>query len=389
MSKKINVAFVRISHGTFAGASKMLLRLMSSLDDSIFTPKLISQRDDKLCIRARNYGINVSIVPYPGSLDQYDSQLLQWKNIPPASARLLQYNYNIKQQLDDVDIIWCQNSRVMVTLAPYIKLSDQAIIWNIGLGLKSSGMMSYIHSVCFRLSNRVFIESETQAKTIFSESVYKSYREKFEIFHKGIDTATTFNPKHTSPLLKRDNFLVGTAASITRRKGIEYLIEAMRDLSDIHQVDLVVAGEVPDNSQAYKSELEEQIDEYGLNDRVEFLGWIDDMPSYLCSLDIFVLTSLNEGVPGAVREALAMAVPVIATDVGGTSDVVIDQQTGYLIPPQNSELLRKRIEMLISDGELRSTLGKKGRKLIKEEFSIEQYKSNYQRLLQDLHSNHN
>ena len=376
------MAFVRVSHGTFAGASKMLLRLMTSLDDSVFVPKLISQYDDELCKRAKDRGIEVDVVPYRGALDSYNGTLFQLRNFFPASIRALQYNYEIAKHLKDIDILWCQNSRVVLTLAPHILRSHQPTIWNIGLGLESKRAMSYIHSICFSLVDRVFIESESQAKSIFSKDKYKNNRKRFKIFHKGIDLEK-FDPNNTEPLINQDDFLIGTAASITPRKGIEYLITAVGQLSEEYQVNLVIAGEV--GSPEYKRDLEKLINEYGLNRKVKFLGWIEDMPSYICSLDLFVLPSLNEGIPGAVREALAMEVPVIATDVGGTSDVVIDRQTGYLIPPKNTNVLKKYIEKMISNPDSREIFGENGRKLIENEFSVAQYTNDYEQFLHEMY----
>ncbi len=105
------------------------------------------------------------------------------------------------------------------------------------------------------------------------------------------------------------------------------------------------------------------------------------MPGYLNSLDVFVLPSLNEGIPGAVREALAMEVPVIATDVGGTSEAVVDGTTGYLVPVEDAEQIAWKVIQLLNDQSERRELGKQGRIHIIENFSIESYVRDYEKFL--------
>ena len=89
--------------------------------------------------------------------------------------------------------------------------------------------------------------------------------------------------------------------------------------------------------------LEARVTELGLEGRVEFLGWRSDLPALYQKMDLFVLTSINEGTPVSLIEAMAAGVPVVATSVGGVPDVIEDGVTGVLIPPRQPEAVASAI----------------------------------------------
>ena len=88
--------------------------------------------------------------------------------------------------------------------------------------------------------------------------------------------------------------------------------------------------------------------------------------------DIFILPSLREGLPTVVIEAMSYGLPVIATDVGGTSELLINGETGFLIKPSDVDSLIKKLSILIENELQRITMGKSGRKLVETKFSLKQ-----------------
>jgi len=106
---------------------------------------------------------------------------------------------------------------------------------------------------------------------------------------------------------------------------------------------------------------------------VVLAGWRQDMPFVLASMDVFVLTSLWEGLPVAVLEAMACGVPVVATDTGGIGDVVTDGISGYLVRPHNIEDMRTKVLGLLKDAVLRARLVRTAA----ERVSVEEFSSPY------------
>ncbi|MFA5389286.1 MAG: glycosyltransferase family 4 protein [Candidatus Omnitrophota bacterium] len=129
-----------------------------------------------------------------------------------------------------------------------------------------------------------------------------------------------------------------------------------------------------------KKELVRYIEELGIKDMVEFRGWVKDLKAIYEELDIAVLTSLNEGTPVSLIEAMAAARPVVATKVGGVSDIVEDGKNGYLAESEDAEEFSKKLSDLIKDPEKRRKFGEYGRNMVKERFSKERLIKDTKRL---------
>ncbi len=120
-----------------------------------------------------------------------------------------------------------------------------------------------------------------------------------------------------------------------------------------------------------KSALLKEVDALDLSDRVTFLGYRRDVPELLCGMDILVVPSERESFGMAAVEAMAMRVPVVASDVGGLSEVIEHGKTGFLVPPQDPLALAEAIETLIRNPALRAEMGKRGRQRVEHYFSLE------------------
>jgi glycosyltransferase involved in cell wall biosynthesis len=108
----------------------------------------------------------------------------------------------------------------------------------------------------------------------------------------------------------------------------------------------------------------------GLSQDVYLLGWQKDIPRFLESLDVFVLTSLWEGLPLSVLEALASSKPVLVTDTGGVRDIVQEGQTGYLAPVRDLVSMKEKLVMLLNDAERRQQCGDAGRRSLSDKHRV-------------------
>ena len=157
-----------------------------------------------------------------------------------------------------------------------------------------------------------------------------------------------------------DNVNIGIIGRLTAIKNHRMLLRAVKKLKT--RVFIIGDGEL-------RQELEDYVRELGIGDMVEFKGWIKDLREIYKELDIVVLTSLNEGTPVSIIEAMAAARPVIATNVGGVSDIVQDGITGYLVDLDNDNIFSEKLSDLIKDSEKRKQFGVAGRKIASERFS--------------------
>jgi len=161
---------------------------------------------------------------------------------------------------------------------------------------------------------------------------------------------------------------IGMVAVIRSWKGHEDFVDAVdMVLKEFPQAKFFIVGDGP-----RKEIVCNYIKEKGLQDSIIMTGHRDDMPQVMASFDIMVLPSYaNEGLPQALLQALSMGRPVVASNVGSIPEIVIDGETGYLIPPRNPSQLADRMISLIKENGLRDEMGKAGRNLVASRFSLE------------------
>ncbi len=119
-----------------------------------------------------------------------------------------------------------------------------------------------------------------------------------------------------------------------------------------------------------RSRIERRIEQLGLSGKIILTGWRRDMPEIMASIDILVLTSLWEGLPQVILEAMASAKPVVAMDVDGIGEVVVDGETGFTIPPGKLSLMAERLVSLLREPGQASKMGEAARQRLSEEFDV-------------------
>lgn len=161
--------------------------------------------------------------------------------------------------------------------------------------------------------------------------------------------------------------LVGIVARLVPIKAHEYFLQAARLVrEEIGGAKFLVVGDGE-----RRGELEGLAESLGLKGEVLFLGWRRDLPRVYADLDVVVLSSLNEGSPVSLIEALAAARPVVATDVGGVGEVVVDGETGLLVPPKDAAALAQAILTLLADPQRGRRLGLVGRQRVYPQHAAE------------------
>ncbi len=183
-------------------------------------------------------------------------------------------------------------------------------------------------------------------------------KQEISIIPNGIDSEH-FRPK--KEMRPQGVFIITLGASrVTARKGIQYLIEAVsRLVAKYPRIRLKILGDGND-----RERLEKMVKELKLENHVSFLGRIprDETASYYQEASVFVLPSLNEGMSNAMLEALASGLPIIATDTGGSQELVADGENGFIVEMKSAEDIAEKLEHLISDPELRRRFGEASRR---------------------------
>jgi len=192
--------------------------------------------------------------------------------------------------------------------------------------------------------------------------------DKTVVIHSGVDIDQYMNVQIDTEEKKRalglssKALVVGTVGWLLPIKGPAYLLDAMVDIwQHSSNVELVYVG---------KGDLEEDLKQkamkMGLSGKVKFLGWRDDVHKIIPVFDVFVLPSMNEGMGRVLVEAMAAGKPVVASNVGGIPDLIVNGQNGFLFEPGDVNGLSAAIEKLLLDKNMRCAMGEKGQTIARD-----------------------
>ena len=208
--------------------------------------------------------------------------------------------------------------------------------------------------------------------------------EKFRLIYNGVDLER-FRPVDKGAARRALGLsqgpVVGTVAALVPVKGLEYLLEAAHIVrSEVPEVVLTIAG-----GGALEGTLRRRAKDLGVE--VRFLGPRKDVSLVLSALDVFVLPSLSEGMGLSLMEAMAAGLPVVATEVGGVPELVVDGETGVLVPPGDPDALAGAILDCIGDREKAVEMGRRGKERVCALFSlprmIQEHEALYEELLEE------
>ncbi len=174
--------------------------------------------------------------------------------------------------------------------------------------------------------------------------------------------------------------VVLAAGRLSPEKGFDVLVEAAAEVLRIHPT----AGFVLFGEGGERAKLEARVAELGLAALFRMPGHSADLDRYLPWADVVVLPSFTEGLPNVALEASAAGVPVVATAVGGTPELVADGESGFLVPSGQPDVIAERVSRLLADEPLRKRLGTAGRERMRREFSFEAQAERYAELFDRL-----
>ena len=221
-----------------------------------------------------------------------------------------------------------------------------------------------------RITDQMVALTQTEKNDYVALSVFSP--EKVATIHSGVDVDRYMNVQVNIAEKKRGlglnskGLVVGTVGWLLPIKGPRHLLKAMSNVWESHpETTLIFVGK-GDLEMGLKVEARRM----GVSEKVIFLGWRDDIPEIMQTIDIFVLPSLNEGMGRVLVEAMAAGKPVVASRVGGILDLVKEGQNGCLFESGDEKELSLAIKKLLEDKKMRDEMGKRGREMA-QGFSVE------------------
>jgi len=227
-----------------------------------------------------------------------------------------------------------------------------------------------INPVLLLFADEIITISEDTKSNLIEYENYPARRIK--VVHNGIDLSRFAQPidtaaKKQSLGLAPEFQIVGIVARLDPVKNHGMLLRAFkRVLHDIPDTYLLVVGDGPEEQM-----LKALAGSLGISDKTVFLGARKDVPELLHIFDVFVLPSFSEGMSVTLIEAMGAGIPIVATRVGGTPEVVQDQETGYLVQNDNEQEMAKRLVKLLQDENTRHRMGQASQQRAYDMFSLE------------------
>lgn len=244
---------------------------------------------------------------------------------------------------------------------------------------RQSRRLIWLHRLLMPLTRSIW--RQAYAVTAVSQSLSDLARESFPdvpitVIHNGVDTEVC-DVTAAGTATRNKPVRINCVARLIPRKGVSDLLDAVAMLGN-EQIHVNVVGEGPS-----LDDLRKRASDKGIADRVKFHGFLPrpSITKLNASADIFVLPTRSDAFANVVLEAMSVAMPVIATRVGGIPEAVEDGVTGLLVPPANVSDLSAAIERLVSDVDLRRSMGMAGQKRVRTDFDWDHNADAYEALL--------
>lgn len=243
----------------------------------------------------------------------------------------------------------------------------------------------YLERIAAKFSHKIIVVSNYDKQKGLDNKIGKD--NKYQVIYYGINFSE-FNQKiscfRTDNAISKDTLIVGSISCLKPQKCPQDFIRlAYLTLQQISNIKFVLVG-----NGVLLNKVNLEIKKLGLQKSIILTGWRDDIADILSGIDIFVLTSLWEGLPISVLEAMLMSKPIIATNTGGIQEVINEGKNGFLIAPRNMALMSGKLVELLKNTELRETVGKNARDYLNSNFQLQRMINSNQNLYDELIKKH-
>lgn len=367
--RKIKVLHLTSSpSGGVGGVERLLLDLASHYDRSHFDVWHCNLFDRTAGTGAFPNALKATELPY------FEIEGSRWHGLPKILRKLLRL---IKSEEFDVVHLHMLHATIIGGVMACFARSPAIVV-------TKHYTYDVLDSAVFRVLDRVFTNRADRiaavSKVVEADILkHGANRSSTTTIYNGLDLAT-FDPRsceHVDQLASGENsVLIGCVGNLNTIKGHEYFVRAMPEiLRSFPPARFVLIGEG-----AERSHLEQLSRSLGVADAVILTGFRENVPALLAQIDLYVQPSLRESFGIAILEAMAASKCVVASDVDGIPEVVLDGVTGLLVPPADVDAIARAVCSLLGDAARRDGMGIAGRARVEQEFDIKATAGAYQQL---------
>ena len=382
-----------ISHtSNLTGAEKCLYALLEGLNREEFIPLVLFPGDGPLAGKVLGLGQEILIYKIPWWISYGKWTRRHFREVLfhlPERVGFLRKTLRDRK----IDLVYT-NTITCIDGAIAAKLEGVPHVWHIHEHLTGHpDLKPYFHKPVVKmmvhaLSDRIIVPSNNLKR----EYGHRNTLSRIEVVHNGVDVDEFAMPKASSDEpdfreslgIDRSKKIIALVGYFHEIKGQMDFVEAAGKFSgETDNVVFLLVGEGVGNLE-YTNAVKRRVIDLGLEKQVLFVPFQENIHAVYRAIDICVSASRIESFSNVLIEAMAAAKPVIATCSGGPQEIVVDGETGYLVPVNNPTLLAHAIAKLLSNEREATEMGRKGLERVREHFQKKQYVNNIQRVIREL-----
>lgn len=377
--KKINIILLRSSpRGSkiLLGAETIILTIVEHIDKNRFNPIIVIFKDENdeippLALEAKKRQISVALIILRGKFDFFG--MLKLRRLILKNSIDIVHSHEYKSDLICFLATRFTSVKLIVTTHGWVFVDFKVKFYEI------------LDAVIIRFFDKIVSVSEAMKRELLKAKIPSS---KITVIETALDSSYLQTKSDSAALKKElnlnpDTTLIGTIGRISLERGHIYFLRAAKEiLKDFPNSAFLIVGDGQ-----LKENLVSESRKMGINNKVFFLGFREDIANILFGIDIFVSSSFRESFGIAVVEAMVAGKPVIATKVGIAPEIIKNGETGILIDPKNPNAIYKAVVTLLTNQELRKKIGGLAKQAVAHRFSYQRMVSSYEQTYLDLVKN--
>lgn len=381
MAKK-TILFVHQSSDLY-GSDKALLLLVQKLNKNFFTPIIVLPKKGPLVDELKKNNIKVIITP----VLNIHKKMFNFKELFLFPIHLIKSIFKLNKELKEVKIDIVQSNTVVVTLGfIYAKLKGVKHFWHIHEVLESPKIAVTVFSWLVHVFSDFTIFNSIATKESFCEK-QPSIRQKSIVIYNGLERKEEIISHLEKEKLKKmflfdsNDVILGLVGRINENKGHAIVLESLKKIKNSEtNIKLLFIGSTVNGKEYVLKEVENQIKELNLEQKVTIIPFQKDIWKYWDIIDIALVPStIPESFGLVALEAMLSKKPVIATNLGALKEVVEENKTGILFNLDEEESLENSINLLINNKSLRVKLGEAGFLRANQLFTLDKYISQFEK----------
>jgi len=363
MSKSQTKILYLITQSDFGGAQKYVYDLATNISQNYITIIAGGEQGKKGELAQKLREKNIKYI----YISHLKRAILPWHDF----LAFWQIKKLIKQEKPDIVHLNSSKISILGSLAarrckvPKIIYTVHGWVFNEELAWWKKFFYKILEKWTAKFKTHIICLSEFDKQNAIKQKIAPT--NKISVIYNGIKPIKFLSKEDAREKLKisQNKIIIGSIGNLYKNKGYEYLIKAISLC--VMRYALCVIGDGPE-----EKNLKSKILNLKLDKKIKLTGNITNAAQLLSALDIYVCSSIKEGLPYTILEAMQAGLPIVTTNVGAIPEVIIDGKNGLLVELKNSETLVKKIKYLINNPDIAKKLGEQAKKNVAEKFSLEQ-----------------